>query len=220
MSRRKTALKRQRAQDDPAAKRSGKGPAAATASEAHSRLPSAAAIREIVESIVVAFVLAFLFRTFEAEAFVIPTGSMAPTLMGRHKDLVCPICGCPYRVGASEELDQETEGDKGPDFAVAACICPMCRYLAEVPYRDTREELVNTSDYTTGQPSYNGDRLLVDKLAYEFIEPKRWDVVVFRYPNAAWRNYIKRLVGLPGESIRIQYGNVWIDGDHMRGNRR
>src|SRR5438067_1059753 len=40
--------------------------------------------RETIESIVVAFVLAFLFRTFEAEAFVIPTGSMAPTLYGQH----------------------------------------------------------------------------------------------------------------------------------------
>ena len=39
--------------------------------------------RETFESIVVAFVLAFLFRAFEAEAFVIPTGSMAPTLYGR-----------------------------------------------------------------------------------------------------------------------------------------
>ena len=38
------------------------------------------AVREIIESVVIAFVLAFLFRTFEAEAFVIPTGSMAPTL--------------------------------------------------------------------------------------------------------------------------------------------
>ena len=43
--------------------------------------------RETFESIVVAFVLAFLFRAFEAEAFVIPTGSMAPTLLGRHKDV-------------------------------------------------------------------------------------------------------------------------------------
>ena len=59
-------------------------------------LPSAAAIRETIESVVIAFVLAFLFRTFEAEAFVIPTGSMAPTLMGRHKDYDCPKCG--YRV--------------------------------------------------------------------------------------------------------------------------
>ena len=42
--------------------------------------------RDTIESIVFAFILAFLFRTFEAEAFVIPTGSMAPTLYGRHKE--------------------------------------------------------------------------------------------------------------------------------------
>ena len=60
-------------------------------------------MRETVESIVIAFVLAFLFRTFEAEAFVIPTGSMAPTLMGRHKDVDCPKCGYRYQVSASEE---------------------------------------------------------------------------------------------------------------------
>src|SRR5262245_16070839 len=61
--------------------------------------------RETVESVVIAFILAFLFRTFEAEAFVIPTGSMAPTLMGRHKDVVCPHCGYEYRAGASQEVD-------------------------------------------------------------------------------------------------------------------
>src|SRR6266516_2495426 len=60
-------------------------------------------VRETVESVVIAFVLAFLFRTFEAEAFVIPTGSMAPTLQGRHKDVDCPQCGYHYRVSASEE---------------------------------------------------------------------------------------------------------------------
>src|SRR5439155_1572925 len=48
--------------------------------------------RETIESIVVAFVLAFLFRTFEAEAFVIPTGSMAPTLYGQHRDITCEKC--------------------------------------------------------------------------------------------------------------------------------
>src|ERR1700676_3426555 len=50
-------------------------------------------IRETIESIVIAFILAFLFRTFEVEAFVIPTGSMATTLMGRNLDLDCPQCG-------------------------------------------------------------------------------------------------------------------------------
>src|SRR6187402_3857612 len=65
------------------------------------------AIRETIESIVIAFVLAFLFRTFEAEAFVIPTGSMAPTLMGRHKDVDCPKCGYRYQVSASEEESED-----------------------------------------------------------------------------------------------------------------
>ncbi|MDP7266743.1 MAG: S26 family signal peptidase, partial [Pirellulales bacterium] len=55
-------------------------------------------VRETVESVVIAFALAFLFRTFEAEAFVIPTGSMAPTLQGRHQDVDCPMCGNAYRI--------------------------------------------------------------------------------------------------------------------------
>src|SRR5215218_3992690 len=79
-------------------------------------------IRETIESIVIAFVLAFLFRTFEAEAFVIPTGSMAPTLQGRHKDVVCPECGYSYRVSASEEESED------PTHRTSLCVagkCPM-----------------------------------------------------------------------------------------------
>ena len=59
--------------------------------------------RETIESIVVAFILAFLFRTFEAEAFVIPTGSMAPTLFGRHKECHCSQCGWDFQIGASDD---------------------------------------------------------------------------------------------------------------------
>ena len=94
-------------------------------------LPSAAAIRETIESVVIAFVLAFLFRTFEAEAFVIPTGSMATTLMGRHKDFDCPKCGYNYQVSASDEVD--ADGNlKGPEYQTAAGTCPMCRYTARL----------------------------------------------------------------------------------------
>src|SRR6476620_9687944 len=84
------------------------------------------AIRETVESIVIAFVLAFLFRTFEAEAFVIPTGSMAPTLMGRHKDVDCPKCGYRYQVSASEE---ESEDPRRATSEVYSGQCPMCHYV-------------------------------------------------------------------------------------------
>src|SRR6476620_8794615 len=66
--------------------------------------------RETVEAIVVAMILALLVRGFEAEAFVIPTGSMAPTLMGRHKEVTCPECGYVYAVNASEEIEGSSAG--------------------------------------------------------------------------------------------------------------
>lgn len=149
----------------------------------------AATARETIESIVIAFVLAFLFRTFEAEAFVIPTGSMAPTLQGRHKDLHCPQCGFQYRVGA-------TEGAQVPSLT-----CPMCNFAITDPKS------------IQGYPSYNGDRILVDKFAFDLGEPQRWDVVVFKYPEDAKTNYIKRLVGLPGETIKIQHGDIYVSRD-------
>src|SRR4051794_41694830 len=61
--------------------------------------------RDTVEAIVVAFILALTVRGFEAEAFVIPTGSMAPTLMGRHKEIACPQCGFTYAVNAADEVE-------------------------------------------------------------------------------------------------------------------
>ncbi len=158
-------------------------------------LPSAAAVREIVESVVIAFVLAFLFRTFEAEAFVIPTGSMAPTLMGRHKDLRCPNCGFSFQVSASDEVSS-TGSYRGPGFDVVSCTCPMCRYPVDASPEKHR--------------SFKGDRILVNKFAYQFSEPRRWDVAVFKYPGAAATNYIKRIVGLPGETVRIYHGDIYV----------
>jgi signal peptidase I len=157
------------------------------------------AIREVIESVVIAFVLAFLFRTFEAEAFVIPTGSMAPTLMGRHKDVVCDECGMPFQVGASEEVDQER--NELTSVRTVAGTCPNCRHKM---------------DFGPGgekYPSYGGDRILVCKFAYEIAEPTRWDVAVFHFPGDAKTNFIKRLVGLPNETLRIRHGDIWVRHD-------
>jgi len=167
------------------------------------RASSSAAIRETIESVVVAFVLAFLFRTFEAEAFVIPTGSMAPTLMGRHKDLEqCPKCGYAFQVSASEEVDSNSGEEKREEagFSIVKCVCPMCRFPMDVGENNPLGE-----DY----PSYKGDRILVSKFAYQFADPERWDVAVFKYPGGAKTNFIKRLVGLPGETIRIENGDIF-----------
>ena len=212
--------------------------------------------RETIESIVVAFTLALLFRAFEAEAFVIPTGSMAPALMGRHKDLVCSACGRDYRVGCSAEEDDQSQSfraqltqlegdlvrargvmaDQGAPAGereqarrrveslesphgqleqvrmrlasklIGSSRCPNCGHVMDL-LTDSHKE------YDPRYPSFNGDRILVNKFAYDYVAPKRFDVVVFRYPEDAKTNYIKRLIGLPGETVSIAGGDIWTSRD-------
>jgi signal peptidase I len=145
-------------------------------------------IRETIEAVAIAFVLAFVFKTFEAEAFVIPTGSMAPTLYGRHKEVHCTGCGLNYTIGASQEIDQES-GVLNPGSRLANSNCPNCRYR-----NDVHES-----------PAFNGDRIVVNKQVSKY---RRFDVVVFKNPEEPHVNYIKRLVGLPGETIRIRQGDI------------
>ena len=153
--------------------------------------------RDTVEAIVVAFILALVVRGFEAQAFVIPTGSMAPTLMGRHKELACPQCGFVFVLNASEEVEPRTANR---DVRLHSGLCSNCRFQARVD----------------ALPSFKGDRILVMMFPYDlpFLPgsgpPARWDVVVFRYPEEPEVSYIKRLVGLPGETIRIFHGDIFI----------
>ena len=99
-------------------------------------------VREIADSLAIAFILAMVIRHFVLEVFKIPTKSMEPTLLG---------------------------------------------------------------------DPWTGDKILVNKFAYDFHSPKRWEVAVFKYPLDTSKNYIKRLVGLPGEKIRIRDGDVYIN---------
>lgn len=162
---------------------------------------SAKSFREGVESIVIAIVLAFLFRAFEAEAFVIPTGSMATTLQGRHKDVYCDKCNYRYRTGDS--IDPY-------GTQVRKTTCPNCFYKEEMKQKGL------TRSFKTEHRSHTGDRILVNKFAYEapFGEPKRWDVIVFKFPGNAKQNYIKRLIGLPEEIIHIRHGDVFLENDN------
>lgn len=56
------------------------------------------------------------------------------------------------------------------------------------------------------------DRLIVDKMTYRFRDPKRYDIVVFPYQYQDNTYYIKRIIGLPGETVQILSGMVYIDG--------
>jgi signal peptidase I len=186
------------------------------------------AIRETIESIVVAFVLAFLFRTFEAEAFVIPTGSMSPSLQGQHKDVRCSECGYRFRTSASTEGEERdamlAELRSNPSMArrqqlqdrimgleVIAGMCPMCRQT--MLFRDdglpTNLPPWVSTKAVEFEPTYPGDRILVNKYGYDFHKPERWDVVVFKFPGDGEMNYIKRLVGLPNEELKLFQGDVF-----------
>ncbi len=168
-------------------------PAASLPAETPARAQST---RETIESIIVAFILAFLFRAFVAEAFVIPTGSMAPTLMGAHKDVFCQHCGQQYQASASSEFVDGTQVLS--NNVTIASTCATCRGLNDYDF-------VGNSNHVT----FSGDRILVSKFDYVFNKPKRWDVLVFKFPIQAHMNYIKRLIGLPGESLLIQDGDIY-----------
>ena len=62
-------------------------------------------------------------------------------------------------------------------------------------------------------PVIKGDRIFVLKCIYQFLEPNRWDVVVFNPPMDPKINYIKRMIGLPGEKVEIIDGDVYINDD-------
>ncbi len=66
------------------------------------------------------------------------------------------------------------------------------------------------------EPSFQeGDYLLIDQLSYRFSEPQRGDTIVFQYPNDPSRRYIKRIIGLPGEELSIENGDIYIEGEKL-----
>jgi signal peptidase I len=60
---------------------------------------------------------------------------------------------------------------------------------------------------------HNGDYLIIDELSYQFRTPQRGEVIVFKYPNDTTQRYIKRVIGLPGETIKIASGQVSVYKD-------
>lgn len=61
---------------------------------------------------------------------------------------------------------------------------------------------------------YNGDNLIVDKISYRFRNPERFDIIVFPFKYKEKTYYIKRIIGLPGETVQIdEQGNIYINGE-------
>lgn len=102
-------------------------------------------IRDTVETIVIAFILAMIIRTFVIQVFYIPTGSMIPTLLIR-------------------------------------------------------------------------DRVIVNKFIYRFRGPQRQEVIVFKYPPNPKKDFIKRIVGIPGDTVVLRKGYLFINDQEINEN--
>ena len=70
------------------------------------------------------------------------------------------------------------------------------------------ESMKNTLDH--------GDQLIVDKITYRFQKPLRYDIIVFPYKYEENTYYIKRIIGLPGETVQIADGEIYINGEVLR----
>ncbi len=131
------------------------GPQAST-TPSPSRRSMAESLRENLEAIVVAFTLAFIFRAFIVEAFIIPTGSMAATLYGEQVTHTCSTCGYEYAHGAEKQGMM-----RDPTLR-----CPNCAATTDrIEPRDLQ------------RPS-SGDRILVHKWPFNIggkhLGPRRW----------------------------------------------
>ena len=116
----------------------GGGTGSAHAAAARTR----GAIREVIETVLIAVVLAFVIRGFVVETFVVVGPSMEPTL-------------------------------------------------------------------------HDAERLFVNKIVYRLHDPRRQDIVVFGYPRDPNRDFIKRVIGLPGDTVEMRDGRVYINGDFL-----
>lgn len=145
-------------------------------------------MRSLLQVAVRVAVLLLATRAFLIAPVVVPTSSMAPTLLGMHGDAVCPNCGRAIRWGADIT-----------SFDAARVVCFQCG--AEQTAFDERVLV-------------GGDRLLVDQSAYWLRGPRRWEMAVVCDPASPDRWLVKRVVGLPGETISLR------DGDLFNGNAR
>ena len=167
--------------------------------------PFLAHVREWVDALVIAYILAMFIRTYVVELFKIPTGSMSPTLVG-------DVCA---------EFDYDGNGEED-------LVLKKVPNLIHVFYKSggkyVRDEFIqNPPQYKMVGHRFKerADKIVVDKSSYWFKPPKRGDIVVFKVPRSIFSPskpvYIKRAIGLPGEEVEIIGGSVFINGIKITG---
>jgi signal peptidase I len=150
-------------------------------------------LRIVTEWGVRLLIVAAMLETWLIAGLVVPCrvvgGSMAPGLLGVHREVVCADCGYRFPCG--------TDRPPLPPRAV----CPNCGYAA-----NGLESLADVE----------GQRVLICPEAFAFRRPRRWEIVALRRPSQPDQIAVKRVVGLPGESVEIRQGDVYVDGKIVR----
>lgn len=144
-----------------------------------------------LKGIILAFTFALIFRAFVIEGFEIPTGSMAPTLMGQHTLMTSPTSGAVWPVGPKEYFEDNSTPRRTQTFA-------------------TVDPLTGATINANNVPLRGGDRVFILKYLFPFYTPSRFDVAVFKNPRNPTMNYIKRLIGLGPEEIALVDGDVFV----------
>lgn len=196
------------------------------------------AVREFVEVIVVALVIAMGLRAYFLQPFKIPTGSMQPTLNGilyspvDHDpglfDRVLPLRLTKYLITGKSYWQAKS--------SVSGLVQEVMEFNNEWYIRigDRAEKVpknvsllirqgsqINPGDRLARAWKHAGDHIFVDKIRYNFTKPKRGDVFVFstagiEHPQIKKNNYyIKRLCGLPGDTITIDPPYLVANGERV-----
>lgn len=165
----------------------------------------AVGIKETMVSLIIAFTLAFVFRGYVVEPYVIPTGSMAPTLKGAHESVTDPANGYTWEITPwFEQRIDPTTSEPLPQQGGRLGVTNMGSFE---PLDPMTKEPVSLEQ---GTPLLSGDRIFVLRYVWPVFKPTRFDVVVFKDPQDPSRNFIKRLIGLPSEQIALIDGDVFV----------
>jgi len=146
-------------------------------------------MRRLIETAVVVVVGAVWVRTFLLLGLIVPVnisgGSMAMSLQGWHHLATCARCSRPFACGA-EHLPSADR-----------TLCPNCGY---------RGHTLSAGGLQAG------DRVWIDRVSPELRTPCRFEVIAFRCPEQPEELCVKRVLGLPGESIALRRGDIYVGG--------
>lgn len=179
--------------------------------------PRESSVKETLISLTISLAVAFTAKAYVLEAFMIPTGSMAPTLLGKHITFQSDQTGVEWDVNPWYYAGDNPFPVQGGRFSIGGSNFDHPPPTVTDPL--TTSVLKNAHENRVGagpgyvvsgnKPLRAGERILVQKYLPFISAPERWEVVVFKNPNERRENYIKRLLGLPMESIWLCDGDVF-----------